>query len=100
MANQENLTTEDILELKQFREKLKNTAAKQKLVIQNFTDSLKKLENKQSTSENNTHQLEKQLTTVESYQNRPFLIFTNIDIPADGNILAPIFINSKQQLTG
>ena len=46
--------------------------------------------NKQITSENNIYQLEKRLTTVERYQNRPFLIFTKIDIPAHGNVLAPI----------
>ena len=36
------------------------------------------------------NQLEQRLTAVERYQNRPFLIFTNIDIPADSNVLAPI----------
>ena len=84
MANQENFTTGNISELKQIIEKLTNTVTKQNLVIQN-------LENNQITSENNIYQLEKRLTAVERYQNRPFLIFTNIDIPADGNVLAPIF---------
>ena len=90
MANQENFTTGNISELKQIIEKLTNTVTKQNLVIQNLTDRLEKLENNQITSENNIYQLEKRLTAVERYQNRPFLIFTNIDIPADGNVLAPI----------
>ena len=90
MANQENFTTGNISELKQIIEKLTNTVTKQNLVIQNLTDCLEKLENNQITSENNIYQLEKRLTAVERYQNRPFLIFTNIDIPADGNVLAPI----------
>ena len=90
MANQENFTTENISELKQIIEKLTNTVTKQNLVIQNLTDRLEKLENNQITSENNIYELEKRLTAVEWYQNRPFFIFTNIDIPADGNVLAPI----------
>ena len=90
MAIQENFTTGNISELKQIIEKLTNTVTKQNLVIQNLTDRLEKLENNQITSENNIYQLEKRLTAVERYQNRPFLIFTNIDIPADGNVLAPI----------
>ena len=90
MANQENFTTGNISELKQIIEKLTNTVTKQNLVIQNLTDRLEKLENNQITSENNIYLLEKRLTAVERYQNRPFLIFTNIDIPADGNVLAPI----------
>ena len=90
MANQENFTTGNISELKQIIEKLTNTVTKQNLVIQNLTDRLEKLENNQINSENNIYQLEKRLTAVERYQNRPFLIFTNIDIPADGKVLAPI----------
>ena len=90
MANQENFTTGNISELKQIIEKLTNTVTKQNLVIQNLTDRLEKLEINQITSENNIYQLEKRLTAVERYQNRPFLIFTNIDIPADGNVLASI----------
>ena len=80
MANQVNFTTGIISELKQIIEKLTNTVTKQNLVIQNLTDRLEKLENNQITSENNIYQLEKRLTAVERYQNRPFLIFTNIDI--------------------
>ena len=90
MANQENFTTGNISELKQIIEKLTNTVTKQNLVIQNLTDRFEKLENNQITSENNIYRLEKRLTAVERYQNRPFLIFNNIDIPADGNVLAPI----------
>ena len=90
MANQENFTTGNISELKQIIEKLSNTVTKQNLVIQNHTDRLKKLEINQITSENNIYQFEKRLTAVERYQNRPFLIFTSHDIPADGNVLAPI----------
>ena len=78
MANQENFTTGNISELKQIIEKLTNTVTKQNLVIQNLTDRLEKLENNQITSENNIYQLEKRLRAVERYQNRPFLIFTNI----------------------
>ena len=97
MANQENLTTGNISELKQIIEKPINTVTKQNLVIQNFTDRLEKIENNQITSENNIYQLEKRLTPVERYQNRPFLIFTNIDLPAGGNELAPILqiVNNK-----
>ena len=65
MANQENLTTENITELKHIIEKLKNTATKQNLVIQNLTDRLEKLENKAITSENNIYQLEKRLKKVK-----------------------------------
>ena len=90
MSIQENLTTGNISKLKQIIEKLTNTVTTQNLVIQNLTDRLEKLENNKITSENNIYQLEKRLTAVERYQNRPFLIFTNIDIPADGNVLAPI----------
>ena len=90
MANQEKLTIENITKLKQINEKLTNTVTKQKLVIQNLTDGLEKLENKQNTSKINIYQLEKRLKTVGRYPNRPFLVFTNIDIPADGNVLAPI----------
>ena len=90
MANQEYFTKGNISELKQIIEKLTNNVTKQNLVIQNLTDRLEKLENNQITSENNIYQLEKRLTAVERYQNRPFLIFTNVDIPADGNVLAPI----------
>ena len=101
MANQENFTTGNISELKQIIEKLTNTVTKQNLVIQNLTDRLEKLENNQITSENNIYQLEKRLTAVERYQNRRFLIFTNIDIPADGNVLAPILqiVNNNLQVS-
>ena len=58
MANQENFTTENITEIKQIIEKLRNTVTKQNLVIQNLTDRLKKLENIQITSENDIYQLE------------------------------------------
>ena len=90
MAIQDNFTTGNISELKQIIEKLTNTVTTQNLVIQNLTDRLEKLENNKITSDNNIYQLEKRLTAVERYQNGPFLIFTNIDIPADGNVLAPI----------
>ena len=35
------------------------------------------------------------------YQNRPFLIFTNLDIPADGNVLARILqiVNNNLQVS-
>ena len=79
MAHQENFTTGNISELKQIIEKLTNTVTKHNLVIQNLTDRLEKLENNQFTSENNIYQLEKGLTAIERYQNRPFLIFTNIE---------------------
>ena len=101
MANQENFTTRNISELKQIIEKLTNTVTKQNLVIQNLTDRLEKLENNQITSENNIYQLEKRLTAVERYKNRPSLVFTNIDIPADGNVLAPILqiVNNNLQVS-
>ena len=100
MANQANLTTGNISKLKQFIEKLTNTVTKQNLVIQNLADRLEKVENNQITSENNIYQLQKLLTAVERYQNRRFLIFTNIDIPADGNVLAPILqiVNNNLQV--
>ena len=98
MANQENLTTENITELKHIIEKLKNTATKQNLVIQNLTDRLEKLENKAITSENNIYQLEKLLKKVKRYQNKPFLIFINTDIPADGSVLAPILLIKNKNL--
>ena len=75
MANLENFTTGNISELKQIIEKLRNTVTKQNLVIKNLTDRLEKVENNKITSENNIYQLEKRLTAVERYQNRPFLIF-------------------------
>ena len=73
----------------------------QNLVIPNLTDRLETVENNQIISENNIYLLEKRLTAVERYQNRPFLIFTNIDIPADGNVLAQILqiVNNNLQVS-
>ena len=73
MANQENLTTGNVSELKQIIEKLTNTVTKQNLVIHNLTDRLEKLENNQITSENNIYQLEKRLTAVEGIKTDRFL---------------------------
>ena len=82
-------TTENITELKQIIEKLTSTNKAKPIHTKSYGSS-QKLENKQITPENNIYQLEKRLTTVERYQNTPFLIFNNIDIPADGNVFAPI----------
>ena len=89
---------ENINDLKNLIEKPTNTITQQNLTIQNLNDRQNIVERKQVCSQNSIYQLEKRALSNERYQNRPFSIFTNLDISEDGNVLPQILHLSNEIL--
>ena len=89
---------ENINDLKNLIEKLTNTKAHQNLTIQNLNERLNIVERKQVCSGISIYKLEKRILSVGRYQNRPFLIFTNLSIPEDDNVMPQILqLSNKNQ---